>query len=498
MSPLPDAELNPCQSARFSGINRRYFVIPGLVFLAVLVFGSARLITSETSLSEQRSHDKRQFQLGGMLGGYVRQPAKQTLSQETTGVQSSILSATASRQPDPLSSRSGTWRESHATPQNSMQPFLSGVATEPEPTSMGDITGTDQGLGSSKALLEALTEALRKAIGTPGQLTEAAAANPISIYASGRFRSAADGLSLAAAARTLHHAASPFRPAGHEASLRGADTQSEATTASRPNLAHEKPEIDLFIGLLGGLGELASMQHGSRGQTDAPSGPKSVSEAPSKGVLSMLSPLSNFVAQVAGVDAGAAAKLADVVLNALPVDASAVAASLPQVTGQASVKMDQLLPLILPAVASVLGQEIAGHTAAVSNDVMGTMDQVVSQGMSVMNQMTSSLKSTTDARLQAILDQVAVVVYAAANCLNKPICAVSHTIQGVAVEAVMPCSAACTDPVSANIVTLNPGMTPAAGSVTLQSPSGTLAPLIGAPAHPFGRRRDGNNGCAAD
>lgn len=57
--------------ARLLGGWTRALVLAGLVLHTLVVVGSVKLIDDETMESEQRSHEKRQFQLGGMFAGHA-------------------------------------------------------------------------------------------------------------------------------------------------------------------------------------------------------------------------------------------------------------------------------------------------------------------------------------------------------------------------------------------------------------------------------------------
>lgn len=191
-------------------------------------------------------------------------------------------------------------------------------------------------------------------------------------------------------------------------------------------------------------------------------------------LLSMLSPLSEVIARTVDIDAEAAAELTDVVLEALMVNVSAVVSTIPLVA--ASARIADVIPLIIPAVAAALGKKLNPGGMVNSSDDQGTLHKILDQGIGIINQIIGNRDTAAKPTYQAILDQVAVVVYAAANRLNMALCATSQNVKGVPFEAVVPCAATGDEPPSVKVITLNPaqteaGPTSAYGATTFNSSS---------------------------
>lgn len=323
----------------------------------------------------------------------------------------------------------------------------------PRTTRIDDVTETRHAQSSPQSLLEALTEALKNVIKAPvlpSGTGPTKATEPFPLTTSLRQTAEAAGSS---------EASSPAPTPGPQ------------------------PGLGLLSRLLGGLvgrdGEQDGIQRGVVAQLRA----RGEAGAPSEHILSLLSPLSAVVAQVVCTDAGAAAKLTDVVLSALPINASAVASAIPQVAEQLSAKAADVVPLVLPAVPAALGKELDTSDPVDVGDLLQALSNVVTQGTIVINLITSTTRGADmDAGLQKILDQVAVVVYAAADRLGEPLCAISQNFQGVSLEAVLPCMSAGKGPVSVDIVTLNPA-TGARGAVLADTATWNVIPVASAPAY---------------
>lgn len=239
-----------------------------------------------------------------------------------------------------------------------------------------------------------------------------------------------------------------------------------ASTSTGPQ--SPRPSPGFLIGLFGALAD--GDRKIARFQSIAQPRVRREAADHSEQVFSLLSPLSGVVAHAVVIDIAAVARLIDLVLKALPVDSSAVDSAISQVAGQVSAKAVDMVPFIIPAIAKALGKGVNQSTPANFTDVPGTLNNVVTHGTMVINQITSAMTAAIDPQLQAILNQVAVIVYGAANRLNLPLCAISQNVQGVTLEAVVPCSSAGKGPVSVNIITLNPGRT-----ATGEMPAGTAS-----------------------
>ncbi|KAJ6442712.1 hypothetical protein O9K51_03887 [Purpureocillium lavendulum] len=85
---------------------------------------------------------------------------------------------------------------------------------------------------------------------------------------------------------------------------------------------------------------------------------KAGQEDPSFQVLPILTPVSSMVAQSVAVDVNATLGLVNSVLQALPIDASAASSVLPELASQKPDGMEEILPLLIPTIADLLGQNI--------------------------------------------------------------------------------------------------------------------------------------------
>lgn len=154
---------------------------------------------------------------------------------------------------------------------------------------------------------------------------------------------------------------------------------------------------------------------------------------------SFLGELSKIVAEVSGIDPAAAAKLTDSVLDALHVDSSAVAVAIPKVANEASVSASDLLPFVIPAVAKAMNQPLPPEPPVSTLDMVETLNKVLDQGTTVINDLSRALEDITDPALLAVVNQLALIVSAVADYLDKPLCAVDQVVDGTSFEEVIPC-----------------------------------------------------------
>lgn len=188
------------------------------------------------------------------------------------------------------------------------------------------------------------------------------------------------------------------------------------------------------VGLLGGFwGDSLTLRvHNARAATEKP-------PANSPTNPSFLGELSKIVAEISGIDPAAAAKLTDAVLDALHVDSSAVAAAIPKVANEASVSASDLLPLVIPAVAKAMNQPLPPEPPVSTLDMVETLNKVLQQGTTVINDLSRAMEDITDPALLAVVNQLALIVSAVASYLNKPLCAVDQVVDGTSFEEVVPC-----------------------------------------------------------
>ncbi|RCI08004.1 hypothetical protein L249_7791 [Ophiocordyceps polyrhachis-furcata BCC 54312] len=414
---------SPCRLTRW--LRFRVLVLIGLVVISVAAaVGSVGMRANERFLVERRGHVRRQFQFAALLAA---QDSPTTSTDEDAAV--------ATAQSEGLSS----------SVLSSSQPMQTEtMATSPNSTAQGDsVPEAQPSQTTSRALLDALTEALRGAISV--------SAKPESTTA---MESSSSSLEL---------------PPSSASQTQPLSTEASATETLPP--PEPEPSVDFSFGLLGGLtGSLQGRELSRRGASD-------------EQVLSLLGPLSDVVAQAVVIDAGAAAQLTDIVLGALPIDASAVASTVPRVAEQASASTVDLLPFILPAVAAALGRELKAGVGAISGGLSEALRNVVSRGIMVINQIASNMKGSMSPEVQAILDEVAAIVYAAAKRLGQALCAISPDEDGSPLEAIIPCESATPSgaaSVTPRLMTLNPESAVAAESA---SASWNIIPLASPQAY---------------
>lgn len=201
----------------------------------------------------------------------------------------------------------------------------------------------------------------------------------------------------------------------------------------RPNSMQNLPTPSVRI--LGGFsGDSLTLRiHNARTITEEPPSDSS-SDSPS-----FLSDVSKIVAEISGIDPIAAAKLTDAVLDALHVDSSAIASAIPKVANQASISAADLLPFVIPAVAKAMEQPLPPVPSVSSLDMVETLNKVLQQGTTVINDLSRAMEDITDPALLSVLNQLAMIVSAVASYLEKPLCAVDQIVDGTSFEAVLPC-----------------------------------------------------------
>ncbi|XP_044719718.1 beta-xylosidase [Hirsutella rhossiliensis] len=434
----------------------RALVLVGLFILTLAAIGSVSLVAEEAVNMQAGSHAKRQFQLGAILAHQAdpspASPAAATNPQDTQHEETQNP-----RHESSVASLSVSSRPAVMTETVSLVP-IDGEA-ESKTSQVDDAAATQYSQSPSLALLDALIEALSKVVKPSVILSGSESTTTLESSASSTPEHIAD--KTPEASQTLPFTPSPIGP--------GADAS---------------PTWSLTAGFLGGLAGRESRQGnehlGAINRLRARDAPSTLGSQ----VVSLLGPLSDVVAQAVPVDAGAAARLMDVVLEALPIDADAVASAIPQVAQQASVKTVDLLPLILPAIAAALGKQLDQHDPVSLSDLSGALKNIVTQGIAVINEITSTMRTALRPELQVILDQVAVIVYAAANRLGETLCAIGQNVQGVPLEAVVPCSSAGQGPasVSASVITLNPGSA-AAGTMAADAASWNIISIASPQAY---------------
>ncbi|KAL7939691.1 WSC domain-containing protein [Trichoderma chlorosporum] len=381
---------------RLSAIRRRAIVLAGFCLLAFSAILFARFVTIETAKPEQQAFVKRQFQLGGFLGGMFRE-AMRTSALETLSVAESVTrDATVT-----------SFTSSHTV---EMSPVTSHIP-EPPKTSMG-MSSSNSFHGDPDKLLEALAAAMRQAMRDSEQLPST---SPKRVQKS--------FLSDLIAKQSI------------TASISAGSSISPSFQTSGSNSMRNLPAPSVRI--LGGLsGDSLTLRiHNARTIPEDPPSGSSTSN-------SFLSEVSKIVAEISGIDPIAAAKLTDTVLDALHVNPSAVASAIPKVASQASLSAADLLPLVIPAVAQAMNQPLPPVPSVSTLDMVETLNKVLQQGTTVINDLSRALEDITDPSLLAVLNQLAMIVSAVASYLDKPLCAVDQVVDGTSFEAVIPCDSA--------------------------------------------------------
>lgn len=196
-------------------------------------------------------------------------------------------------------------------------------------------------------------------------------------------------------------------------------------------------------------------------------------------IFPILSPVSGVVAHFAVVDVNATAKLVSSVLSALSIDTSTVDKVLLEVASQTSTKLEQVLPLVIPAVSSLLDQHIDDSPLRDDINATAVCQDVVQNGIAIINQIARTTTYPMDARLQAVTDSIDVIVRSASRCANDLICIIKAAVEGVTEESVVPCADTSRGVPPGNVVTLN-AMSTAPGAAT-SDPLSWIALAVGSP-----------------
>ena len=196
-------------------------------------------------------------------------------------------------------------------------------------------------------------------------------------------------------------------------------------------------------------------------------------------IFPILSPVLGVVAHFAVVDVNATAKLVSSVLSALSIGTSTVDKVLLEVASQTSTKLEQVLPLVIPAVSSLLDQHIDDSPLRDDINATAVCQDVVQNGIAIINQIARTTTYPMDARLQAVTDSIDVIVRSASRCANDLICIIKAAVEGVTEESVVPCADTSRGVPAGNVVTLN-AMSTAPGAAT-SDPLSWIALAVGSP-----------------
>ncbi|KAL7791288.1 WSC domain-containing protein [Trichoderma ceciliae] len=383
---------------RLSVIYRRALVLASLFLLAFSVTVFIKVVAIETVELERRAIVERQFQLGGFLGGVFREAIG------TTAVQLPSVAHTAKQD----------FAASLTTPNHVTEtPTAASNARETSGKGINETSEPNLSHNDVDKLLETLADALKEAIMESEQSPSITPKHHQKSVLSDMIIQQSNASPLSA-----DSSLPPFLRTSRPSSIRNLPTPS--------------------VGLLGGFwgDSLTLRNHNARTIADEPSSDSSTNTP------SFLSDVSKIVSEISGIDPVAAAKLTDTVLDALHVDASAIAAAIPKVASQASVSAADLLPLVIPAVAKAMNQPLPQDPSVSSLDMVETLNKVLLQGTTVINDLSKAMEDITDPALLAVLNQLAMIVSSVANYLDRPLCAVDQVVDGTSFEAVIPCDSA--------------------------------------------------------
>ncbi|KAM0255110.1 hypothetical protein ACHAQJ_006114 [Trichoderma viride] len=378
---------------RLSAIQRRGLVLASLFLLAFSVTVFIKIVTIETVKLERRVLVERQFQLGGFLGGVFREAIDTTVARTSPVAHTEKHDFTVS-----LSTPSRVAETSTA------------ASNTPEVVRANEALESKLSPNDLDTLLETLADAVKEAIIESEQLPSSKPKHRQKSVLSDMIVGQSNALALSA-----DSSFPPFLQTSRSTSIRNLPTPS--------------------VGLLGGFwGDSLTLRiHNARATTEEPPS-DSFTNTPS-----FLGDVSKIVAEISSIDPVAAAKLTDTVLDALHVDSSAIAAAIPKVAHQASISAADLLPLVIPAVAKAMNQPLPPEPSVSSLDMAETLNKVLQQGTTVINDLSKAMEDITDPALLAVLNQLAMIVSAVANYLDKPLCAVDQVVDGASFEEVVPC-----------------------------------------------------------
>ncbi|KAM3433795.1 hypothetical protein MY4824_005789 [Beauveria thailandica] len=157
------------------------------------------------------------------------------------------------------------------------------------------------------------------------------------------------------------------------------------------------------------------------------------------GQPSLFSILSDIVVQVCVVDSGAGARLIEAILSVLAVDSMDITSVIPTVAEHSSVSAEDILPLILPAIAAAIGKQVQPSRIANTQNTDGIMANIILRGGLFVGEMINSIVFMASTELYEVLNQVAGLMCTAADHLTLPICTLSKQISGTTYQIVVPC-----------------------------------------------------------
>lgn len=153
----------------------------------------------------------------------------------------------------------------------------------------------------------------------------------------------------------------------------------------------------------------------------------------------LLNHLSQMVTWVSAVDTGAAARLLDSVLIALPVNNTDILATIPRVASEASVDTSDMLPFVIPALATAMDKHVDRCDSCDASNLSNALGNIVSQGCVVISLLVAIEEYITILEVQKVLDQIASISCLAAQHLKLSQCLISSTFHGAHYQIQVPC-----------------------------------------------------------
>ncbi|CAM1504712.1 Fc.00g023030.m01.CDS01 [Cosmosporella sp. VM-42] len=347
-----------------SSVTRsRALTFVGLLALVLLVFGSIKLITYKTVQIEKRHHVRRQFQLGGALGGGSEQP-----------VLSMVSAANAA---------------SANNPANVAPVSVAGALVQQTPPTEGavnDLTGKAVGEPAPASVIDAIPAGapVGSSVGLVGQHDSSGGTLANVDTSVGGSVSVPTTLPIDAAASTLVGSAEV-----QQATSVGGLLENSIGRAP-PNLAQTQPvvleiPVATHLGLSNSilastvdaiLGGAASAIHVTQPQVPIGGSPTAGSDQLLGGALgdpSVVSAVSSIVNQLPDNNIASTGNSPVAVPTGLPVDASAVSSFMPEIAAPVPSNPADVLPSIIPWVTAPLSQTVGGTLPLSPSDESGSL-----------------------------------------------------------------------------------------------------------------------------
>ncbi|KJZ76174.1 hypothetical protein HIM_04630 [Hirsutella minnesotensis 3608] len=390
--------------------RRRNLGLLGLCLLSGFAFAFAKLRTQGAKDPGEHAPFKRQFQFGAILAAHqapeqtiavgATPPASTTSDDHTSDVDSSSLSTFEKEPVQTQGSASAVEQVSQSQPSVLLDALIAAFSK----LVVAPLDGPESTITIAHSARSPQTRALR-------EIVDSSLLSPSLQPSSAVEVSSIDILAIPT-------------------------MESVKTTISQGPESNPITTVGLVSGFAGELTGTDNLQTSDDWQKQKRRDPM----APDGSCLPLLGPLSDLVRLTISIDIGAAGRLLDVILDALPISTDAVASAIPPVAAQVSATFEDIFPLILPAVAAALGHQLE-HVedigVAQSTEVLRN---IVKQGLEIINGIFIMAGNSLTPELRAILDHVVAIVDAAAKRLGQRLCAITQDIQGIPIELLLPCA----------------------------------------------------------